>query len=61
MGEVIAFKRPKLSEKHRGKTLCREGFHKWIVDKTSVFDVKQGWLVTRYRCKRCRATRVEAK
>ncbi|MCF6282022.1 MAG: hypothetical protein L3J28_07395 [Candidatus Polarisedimenticolaceae bacterium] len=61
MGDVIPFKRPKLSEKHRGKTLCREGFHKWIVDKGAVFDVKQGCLVTRYRCKRCNATRVEAK
>jgi len=61
MGEVIPFKRPKLSEKFRGKTLCREGFHKWIVDKVSVFDVKKGALVTRYRCARCSATRVEAK
>jgi hypothetical protein len=61
MSNVIPFKRPTLKEKHRGKTLCREGFHKWVVDKTSVFDVKKGALVTRYRCQRCNATRVEAK
>ncbi len=61
MGDVIPFKRPKLSEKFRGKTLCREGFHKWIIDKKSLFDVKKGALVTSYRCARCAATRVEAK
>lgn len=57
---VIPFKRRKLSEKHKGKSLCREGFHKWEVDKASVFDVKQGCLVTRYRCSRCGVTRTKA-
>ncbi len=61
MSNVVPFKRPKLKEKHRGNTLCREGFHKWVIDKASVFDVKKGALVTRYRCKRCNASRVEAK
>ncbi len=61
MSNVVPFKRPKLSERHRGNTLCREGFHKWVIDKTSLFDVKKGALVTRYRCKRCNAIRVEAK
>ncbi len=33
MGEVVPFKKPKLSEKHRGKTLCRSGFHQWQIIK----------------------------
>ena len=60
MGEILSFKRPSASEKHRGKSLCRHGHHKWVVDKTSVFDVKQGKLVTRYRCSRCGSTRNKA-
>jgi hypothetical protein len=53
MGNVIPFKRPKLSEKFKGNTLCRSGFHKWAIVKTQQFDVIQGLLVTVYRCKRC--------
>jgi len=58
MADILHFKRPKASERHKGKGLCREGFHKWEVDKQSVFDVKQGRLVTGYRCKRCGKTRI---
>lgn len=61
MGDVIRFKRPSLQEKHKGKTLCRSGFHKWEVVKGNPFDVKLGKLVTRYRCCRCGATRVESR
>jgi len=61
MGEVVPFKKPKLSEKHRNKTLCRSGFHKWIVDREQGFDVKRGKLVTVYRCERCGAIRNELK
>ncbi|MGZ5051168.1 MAG: hypothetical protein ACXWF8_00320 [Methylobacter sp.] len=53
MGEVIQFKRPKVSELHKGKTLCRSGFHKWEILQEKQFDVKQGKLITVYRCKRC--------
>ncbi len=60
MGEVVKFKRPKLSEKHKGKTLCQSGFHKWLVDKERVFDVKEGRLVNRYRCQRCGAVKTVA-
>ncbi len=60
MGEVIPFKRPRPSEKHRGKTLCKSGFHKWEVVGRQPFDVKKGRLVTLYRCTRCGATRTEA-
>jgi len=53
MGDVIQFKRPKLSQLHKGNTLCRSGFHKWEVLDEKQFDVKQGKLITVYRCKRC--------
>lgn len=53
MGEVIHFNKPKAADKARGKTLCRRGFHKWLVEKKNQFDVKQGRLVTVYRCSRC--------
>ena len=60
MARILDFKRPKASQRHKGKGLCREGFHKWVVDKQSVFDVRQGRLVTRYRCSRCGKTRTGA-
>lgn len=61
MGEVLKFKRPALSEKHKGKTLCKSGFHKWEAQAERPFDVKLGKLVTLYRCARCGATRSEAR
>lgn len=60
MGEVIRFKKPKAAEKARGKTLCREGFHRWVVSKDKQFDVRQGRLVTVYRCSRCGTTKTRA-
>lgn len=59
MAEIIPFRKPKLSEKYKGRNLCRSGFHKWKVDKDKVFDVKQGRLVTVYRCERCGAVKNE--
>jgi len=53
MAEIIPFKKKTLSERHKGNTLCRNGHHDWKVDTARVFDVKQGRLVTIYRCKRC--------
>ena len=53
MGEVIRFKKPSLKEKHRGKTLCLRNFHRWRIESERRFDVKQGRLVTVYRCERC--------
>ena len=61
MGEVVHFKRPSLAERHRGKTLCGSGFHKWEIVQEKSFDVKQGKLVTLYRCARCQATKNEAR
>jgi hypothetical protein len=60
MGDIIPFRRPSLAEKHKGKTLCRHGHHKWEIDKTRRFDVKEGRLVTLYRCARCGKQRVRA-
>lgn len=60
MGDVIPFKKPKPAEKHKGNTLCRNGFHKWQIESARRFDVKQGKLVTVYRCKRCGAVKNKA-
>ncbi len=60
MADVLPFKRPSAKDKHKGKTLCRHGHHKWQVDKERQFDVKQGKLVTRYRCVRCGAEKIKA-
>lgn len=60
MSDVIPFRQPSLKEKHKGKTLCRNGHHKWAVDKAKQFDVKQGKLVTVYRCARCGREKVKA-
>jgi hypothetical protein len=60
MGDIVQFKIPKAKDRHRGKTLCRRGFHKWVVDKTTPYDVKQGKMVTLYRCSRCQATKTES-
>jgi len=59
MAEILPFKRRKASERHRGNTLCRHGHHKWQIDKQSVFDVKLGRLVNRYRCTRCGEIKVK--
>jgi len=53
MANILVFKKKKLSERHKGKTLCKSGFHKWEVIKENQFDVKQGKLVTVCKCKRC--------
>ncbi|MCW8881234.1 MAG: hypothetical protein OQL17_10460 [Sedimenticola sp.] len=56
MATILPFKKPKASIRHKGNTLCRNGHHKWAIDKSRVFDVKQGKLVNCYRCSRCGAT-----
>jgi len=61
MGKVLKFKKPKLKEKHKGKSLCVHGFHKWVIDNSKKFDVKQGKLITIYRCERCGSCKSEAK
>ncbi|HGX92216.1 MAG TPA: hypothetical protein ENK35_02750 [Candidatus Tenderia sp.] len=61
MGDVIKFRRPKAAEKHKGKGLCKSGFHRWEVVQERPFDVKSGKLVTLYRCLRCGQTKTQAK
>lgn len=60
MGDIVQFKRKKVSERHKGNTLCRSGFHKWEVLKEKQFDVKQGKLITVYQCGRCAKTKSKA-
>jgi hypothetical protein len=60
MADIIPFRKPSLKEKYKGNTLCRNGHHKWVVDKDRQFDVKQGKLVTLYRCSRCGKTRLRS-
>lgn len=60
MGDVIPFKRQKLSDKHKGKTLCANNHHKWEVCKKKQFDSREGKLVTVYRCIRCGKEKVKA-
>jgi hypothetical protein len=60
MGDVLTFRKPSLKEKHKGKTLCKHGHHKWVVDQDKQFDVKQGKLVTIYRCSRCDKRKVKS-
>ena len=60
MGDVVQFKKKSLKEKHKGKTLCKNGFHKWEVSKENQFDVKKGKLVTLWKCTRCGATKSKA-
>ncbi|MCV6614298.1 MAG: hypothetical protein OIF35_04915 [Cellvibrionaceae bacterium] len=60
MGEVVPFKAKTPAQKHKGKSLCRSGFHKWEICAAKQFDTKQGKLVTRYRCQRCGAEKVKA-
>ena len=59
MGKVLKFKKIKPSEKHKGKSLCKHGFHKWEVVTGQKFDVKQGRLLTVSRCERCGLTKNE--
>lgn len=60
MGDVIAFKRKTPFEKHKGKSLCKSGFHKWVIVTAKQFDVKEGKLVTVSECARCGVRKVEA-
>ncbi len=61
MADVIPFKKKSLKEKHKGSTLCRNGHHKWVIEKDKVFDTRQGKLVTSYTCPRCGKTKNEAR
>jgi hypothetical protein len=61
MTNIIPFKRPSPFVKHKGKTLCNSGFHKWKIKVDKQFDVKEGKLVTVLVCERCAQTKVETR
>jgi hypothetical protein len=63
MAEIIPFAPPK-KKKHdtpNRSVLCQNGHHRWVVWQKKPFDVKQGRLITIYRCERCGAERSEAR
>lgn len=56
MGQVIPFKKKSSNKKN---TLCKSGFHKWLIVKDKQFDVKQGKLTTVFQCQRCQKIKTE--
>ncbi len=59
---IIPFQRKKRRQKKADKAvMCRNGFHQWDVVTTQQFDVKQGKLVTKSRCRRCGKEKTEAR
>jgi hypothetical protein len=62
MGDVIPFRRrQRRSLDQQGRALCSSGHHKWEIVQAQRFDIKQGRLVTVFRCKRCNVTKNEAR
>ena len=53
MTNILPFKKKTPAQKHKGKTLCKSGFHQWKACSKKQFDVKQGKLVSVFRCLRC--------
>ena len=64
MGDVVSFNKIKpadrLKKKARAHTMCKRGFHKWEIVTEQKFDVKQGQLVTLFRCIRCGKEKTKA-
>ncbi len=58
MGDILLFKKP-ASKKASSQGLCQHGHHKWQVWKGKQFDVREGKLVTVYRCAHCDAQKVK--
>lgn len=61
MGDVIPFRKSRRVKAQDGRTLCRNGHHKWEIVQAQRFDVKQGRLVTVLRCARCNAVKNESR
>lgn len=59
MTNILRFRKPSPQDRNRGKTLCLHDFHKWKIVTARKFDVKQGRLVTLYRCQRCGKEKTE--
>ncbi|MFT6310481.1 MAG: hypothetical protein ACJAQS_000846 [Porticoccus sp.] len=60
MADILPFKKPKVADKSKAKTLCSNNHHKWKVCKEKQFDVRDGKLVTIYKCERCGKQKVRA-
>lgn len=62
MSNIIPFSRTRRRRiKQEKRALCNSGHHKWEIVQSQRFDVKQGRLLTVLRCKRCNATKSEAR
>jgi hypothetical protein len=61
VADVIPLRPRRGADRRSGDALCRNGHHKWQIETAKRFDVKQGRLVTSYRCARCGRTRNEAR
>jgi hypothetical protein len=59
MGDIIRakFGAQAKRQKNARSSLCEQGHHQWLVDKSTRFDVKKGELITVERCKKCGKTR----
>ncbi len=55
---LTQFKKQKLKQKNKAKTLCSSGFHKWEILYEKTFDVKKGKLVTTYQCQFCQKIKI---
>ena len=63
MANVISLNKARAAQnkgKNKGKTLCKNGHHKWQIVQGKPFDSKQGKLVTECRCQRCGQRKVKA-
>jgi hypothetical protein len=60
MADILPFKRPSSAAKNKGKTLCNSNHHKWKICQKKQFDVREGRLVTVYKCQRCGKQKVTA-
>ena len=60
MADILPFRPGKRRGASKAGTLCREGHHRWQLETASRFDVKQGRLVTVYRCRHCAAVKTTA-
>ena len=58
MGDIVSLKKYAKKTRSKANTLCNNNHHKWVVCKKQQFDVKQGKLVTVYRCARCNKQKV---
>jgi hypothetical protein len=58
---IDKFKKQQRKKKNKANTLCKSGFHQWELIHKEQFDVKQGKLITTYRCKYCQALKTSAK